>query len=66
MQSRYMPTDVFLRLEREWQKMRHAVRHLELEAERPKSDKSGLEPTTRAGMHDEFTSHAADRASLHA
>ncbi len=66
MQSRYMQTDVFLRLEREWQKMRQAERHLELEAERPKSDETGLEPTAPVGKHDEFNSHAADGASLHA
>lgn len=66
MQSRYIPTEVFLRLEREWQNMRHAERHLELEAERPESDRTGLEPAAPAGRHDEFTSHAADRTSLHA
>lgn len=56
MQSRYMPTDVFLRLEREWQKMRQAERHLELEAVRPKTDRTGLEQTTPAAMKDEYVS----------
>jgi hypothetical protein len=38
MQPRFMSTNVFLRLEKEWQRMRHAEHHLELEAERPRSD----------------------------
>ncbi|MCA1369586.1 MULTISPECIES: hypothetical protein [Ensifer] len=35
MQHKFMPTDVFLRLEKEWQHMRQAERHLEIEAVRP-------------------------------
>ncbi|MQW54964.1 hypothetical protein CN171_16680 [Sinorhizobium meliloti] len=32
MQRKFMPTDVFLRLEKEWQHMRHAKHNLEIEA----------------------------------
>jgi hypothetical protein len=35
MQHKYMPTNVFLRLEKEWQHMRQAECHLEIEAGRP-------------------------------
>lgn len=46
MQSKFMSTDVFLRLEKEWQHMRKAQRHLELEAERPHFDRPvELEPS---------------------
>lgn len=46
MQSKFMSTDVFLRLEKEWQHMRKAQRHLELEAERPRFDSPAeLEPS---------------------
>ncbi|WP_322884646.1 hypothetical protein U8C35_35965 (plasmid) [Sinorhizobium medicae] len=31
MQRKFMPTDVFLRLEKEWQHMRHAKHNLEIE-----------------------------------
>lgn len=32
MPRKFMPTDVFLRLEKEWQHMRHAKHNLEIEA----------------------------------
>jgi len=38
MQSKFMSTDAFLRLEKEWQHVRKAQRHLELEVERPRPD----------------------------
>lgn len=54
MQPRYMSTKVFLRLEKEWQHMRHAARHLELEAERPRSDCTA-EPEPATSMQTQQT-----------
>ncbi|WEX74922.1 hypothetical protein PYH37_000232 [Sinorhizobium numidicum] len=40
MQPKFIATDVFLRFEREWQHMRHAERHLEIEAVRANDRRS--------------------------
>ncbi|MBP2234240.1 hypothetical protein J2Z31_000730 [Sinorhizobium kostiense] len=52
MQSKFMSTDAFLRLEKEWQHVRKAQRHLELEVERPRPDSPAeLEPSETAHSH---------------
>lgn len=53
MQRKFMPTDVFLRLEKEWQHMRHAKHNLEIEAV-PANDQridgiNELEPSATRG-----------------
>ncbi|WP_234781894.1 hypothetical protein [Sinorhizobium saheli] len=50
MQQKFMSTDAFLRLEKEWQRMRHARHNLEIEAVRPDDQgigvSTGLEPAS--------------------